>query len=70
MAASGQSGRDRGDHVSVAIGPPRNSAAPNNNVAVAVTTDIDRPGYRMHRIKIKNPSAPAAKRIDEEDWSK
>jgi hypothetical protein len=31
------------------IGPKRHFAAPNNNVAIGVTTDIDRHGYWMHR---------------------
>jgi hypothetical protein len=34
----------------------------------------ENPPYRSSRndswIKVKNPAAPAAKRVDEEDWSK
>jgi hypothetical protein len=36
------------DHVALresAVGPSRHFAAPNNNVAIGVTTDVDRHGY-------------------------
>ena len=42
----------------VAIGPQRHFAAPNNNVAMGVTTDIDRRGYRMHRSQMMLWTAP------------
>jgi hypothetical protein len=40
MSAIGKSGRDGGHRVSVANDPSRHFAAPNNNVAVGVTTEL------------------------------
>jgi hypothetical protein len=42
-----------------AFGPKRHFAAPNNNVAIGVTTDIDPHGYLMASV-VNDPSATLA----------